>query len=84
MCFTRILKRWRAVKTVFDHDVLNSYPLEYKDIFLKIMTTLSLLGRRHQRLSINKICKEAKTIILVDVWINSLMNPAKGDEKNRF
>ena len=43
------------------------YQQEYKDIFLEIMITL--LGHWYNDI---KLCKEGTTIIVLDIWLNSL------------
>ena len=77
MCLTRILKRWLTAKTVFGQDVFNTHRLEctcsnVRIFFLKIMMTL--LGHWFGRRQRHTFCNEAKTIIVVDIWLNSLIS----------
>ena len=78
MCLTRVLKRWHIrQKMFFCQDVFNRHGFDCNRIyirifFLKIMITWELIWKALKTYNDIRFCKEAKTIIVVDVWLNSL------------
>ena len=74
-----LLVFWRTAKTaVFGRDVFNTYASvqeyqqEHKDIFPENhdYSVLTLILKPSKTYIDRKFCKEAKTIMVVDIWLN--------------
>ena len=83
MCLTHVQERWYTTKNSWfwprclTYSLVWMYPQTHKDIFLEIMITFFfggelLIWNASKSYNDVKFCQEAKTIIVVNTWLNSL------------
>ena len=79
MCHTHVLKRWRTKKRSLVKMSLICMGLYVPAFILGYLSVKSwflfwaLIWKASKTMNDIKFCKEAKTIIVVDKWLNSLM-----------
>ena len=71
MCITRSLKRWRTANNpIFGQYIFNTIGSKIRIFFLKILITFFVALILKASKTYNNI--KAKTIIVIDAWLNSL------------